>query len=95
LSSHPQILEESLTTERPSQLYRFCIGQPGSLAWRWQGPAVHLVLQDPQGNASGPGLSNPVPLPLEGCYRLSVSANTMAEGAFGSYSLSLQFSPAQ
>jgi hypothetical protein len=92
VGSHPQVLEGSLTPERPSQVYRFCVGQPGSLVWQWRGAAAHLVMQDPMGDVAGPGLPNPVPLPLEGCYCLNVSANTMAEGAFGSFQLTLQLS---
>jgi hypothetical protein len=93
LGSDPQWLEGSLTPGRPSQSYRFCVAQPASLTWQWRGAAVHLVLQDPSGDAWGPGLPNPVSLPVEGCYRLGVSADTMADEAFGGYRLSLRLSP--
>jgi hypothetical protein len=93
LGSQPQWLEGNLTPDEPSRTYRFCIGLPASLAWQWQGAAVHLVLQDPRDGAQGPGLPNPVALPVEGCYRLGVSADTMADVAFGSFRLSLQLAP--
>lgn len=88
-----QVLRGTLTPAMPSRRYQFCIAAAASLRWTWNGAAVHLVLEDPRGQTQGPGLPDPVRLASPGCYRLGVSANTMADDSFGDFSLGLALDP--
>ena len=87
------MVQGKLTQSEPSRFYRLCVAEAATLRWQWKGAAVHLVLQDTRGNVEGPGLPNPVRLGLPGCYQLGISANTMADHAFGDFRLTLAISP--
>lgn len=60
------------------------------LYWRERGAAARLTLADPGGRMLGPDLPNPAPLPATGAYTLAVSPNTMANGAYGRFTLTLR-----
>ena len=57
------------------------------------GAVVRMVITHPDGNADGPGLPNPQPLPRSGVYTLAISPDLMADGAFGPYVLKLRIPP--
>jgi hypothetical protein len=63
------------------------------LYWSESGAAVRMLITYPDGNADGPGLPNPQPLPQSGVYTLAISPDLMAEGAFGPYVLQLRIPP--
>jgi hypothetical protein len=63
------------------------------LIWRLSGPATRQVITYPDGHTDGPGLPNPLPLPANGAYRLSVRPNLMADGAYGRFTLRLKIPP--
>jgi len=56
-----------------------------ALTWRITGPATRQTITYPDGHTDGPGLANPLPLPAEGAYVLTVHPNLMADGAFGRF----------
>jgi hypothetical protein len=59
------------------------------LYYRIEGAAVRTVITYPNGDAEGPGLPNPLPLPANGIYVFGVHPNLMAEDAFGPFKLTL------
>jgi hypothetical protein len=63
------------------------------LYWSEDGAVVRMVLTNPDGEAVGPGLYNPQPLPQTGEYTLAISPDLMAEGAFGRYAIKLRIPP--
>ncbi len=63
------------------------------LYWSERGAVVRMVLTNPDGEAVGPGLYNPQPLPQSGEYTLAISPDLMAEGAFGPYVIKLRIPP--
>lgn len=63
------------------------------LYWRETGAVARLVITYPNGEADGPDFANPLPLPASGAYTLAVSPNTMANGAFGPFTLRLRIPP--
>ena len=63
------------------------------LNWSERGAVVRMVLTNPGGEAEGPGLYNPQPLPQTGEYTLAISPDLMAEGAFGPYAIKLRIPP--
>ena len=65
------------------------------LYWRETGAAVRLTIGYPDGRMEGPGLGNPLPLPASGAYTLAVSPDTMADGAYGRFTLELRIPPAR
>ena len=78
-----------LTHERSNCDYHFKARAGQTLIWSLDGPATRQVIGYPDGNADGPGIPQRIPLPQTGEYVFSVSANLMAEGAFGKYRLRL------
>ncbi|HXQ11013.1 MAG TPA: hypothetical protein VN805_08465 [Caulobacteraceae bacterium] len=72
-------------------VFRARAGQ--KLYWSEDGAVVRMVLTNPDGEAEGPGLYNPQPLPQSGVYTLAISPDLMAEGAFGPYVLKLRIPP--
>jgi hypothetical protein len=87
-----RVVQGKLTRSEPSRFYRLCVAEAATLRWQWKGASVHVVLRDTQGNVQGPGLPNPIRLESPGCYQLGLSANTMAEDAFGDFRLTLAIS---
>jgi hypothetical protein len=73
--------------------YVFKVRAGQRLYWSESGAAVRMVITYPDGNADGPGLPNPQPLPQGGVYTLAISPDLMAEGAFGPYVLRLRIPP--
>ena len=63
------------------------------LYWGESGAVARMVITYPDGNADGPGLPNPQPLPQSGVYTLAISPDLMADGAFGPYVLKLRIPP--
>jgi hypothetical protein len=63
------------------------------LIWSVSGPAVRETIGYPDGRTDGPGLPNPIPLPVTGSYVFAVSPNLMADGAFGRFVLKLEIPP--
>ena len=84
------MLHGVLTPDSHGCRYSFDARAGGRLAWSVSGPAVHVVLTSPDGNADGPGLSPVVVLTLTGIYVLGVSPDTMAEGSYGPFELRMQ-----
>ena len=78
-----------LTQARESCDYRFKARAGQVLTWRVDGPATRQVISYPDGNADGPGIPQRIPLQQTGEYVFSISADLMAEGAFGRYRLRL------
>jgi hypothetical protein len=48
-----------------------------------------MILISPSGDVEGPGIPKDVRLPISGCYVLGVSANTMADDAYGDFLLAI------
>jgi len=63
------------------------------LYWSESGAVVRMVITYPDGHADGPGLPNPLPLPATGAYTLAISPDTMADGAFGPFTLKIRIPP--
>ncbi len=63
------------------------------LYWRETGAAARLTVGYPDGRMDGPGLPNPLPLPQSGVYTLGVGPDTMADGAYGRFTLRLRIPP--
>ena len=80
------------TVRRPSDRFSYVFrAQAGAtLLSRFRGPAARLVITDPAGEADGPGFPATLPLHRTGRYRIEVSPNTMAEGIFGRFALTLR-----
>ena len=64
-----------------------------TLYWRETGAAVRLTIGYPDGRMQGPDFANPLPLPVSGAYTLAVSPDTMANGAYGPFTLTLRIPP--
>ena len=78
-----------LTRQEESCAYHFKARAGQTLTWRLDGPATRQTIGYPDGNADGPGIPQSIPLPQTGEYVFGVSADLMAEGAFGRYRLRL------
>lgn len=78
-----------LSPKQRSASYVFTLDRAARLQWRYTGPMVHMVLEQPGGEAIGPGLPPSILLPAPGRYVLSVSSNLMAEGIDGPFELTL------
>ena len=78
-----------LTQARPGCDYHFKARAGQTLTWSVTGPATRQVISYPDGNGDGPGIPQRIPLQQTGEYVFSVSADLMAEGAFGRYKLRL------
>lgn len=62
----------------------------GQKLFYWiDGANLRTVIVYPNGDADGPGLPNPIPLPQSGRYRFGVHAHQMAEGGYGPFRLTL------
>jgi hypothetical protein len=82
-----------LVQNRACCTYVFKAGAGQKLYWSEDGAVVRMVLTNPDGEAIGPGLYNPQPLPQTGVYTLAISPDLMAEGAFGPYVIKLRIPP--
>lgn len=65
------------------------------LYWSETGAVVRLVIAYPDGHSDGPDFANPLPLPASGAYTLAVSPDTMANRAYGRFTLKLRIPPAK
>jgi hypothetical protein len=87
----PEVITHGkLTQARSSCEYRFHAQRGEKLEWDVTGAATRQVITDPSGDGEGPGFANPYPLTKTGEYKLDISADLMAEGAFGDYTLHLR-----
>ena len=73
-------------------VFKAAAGQ--TLSWRETGAAVRLVITYPDGRSEGPGFANPLLLPASGVYTLAVTPDTMADNAYGPFTLNLRIPPA-
>jgi hypothetical protein len=74
-----------LTHAHESCDYHFKARAGQTLTWTLQGPATRQTIGYPDGNGDGPGIPQSIPLQQTGEYVFGVSADLMAEGAFGRY----------
>jgi hypothetical protein len=72
--------------------YRFAAYGGQTLKLKVTGAAVRMVLSYPDGHSDGP-LGEVTPLPADGSYVLSLTPDTMADGAFGPFKLTLTIPP--
>jgi hypothetical protein len=63
------------------------------LYWTQSGAAARMGLVQPDGQIIDPGLPNPADLSQTGTYKLLVSPDLMADGAFGPFTLKLRIPP--
>ena len=73
--------------------YTFKAAAGQALHWRETGAVVRMVITYADGSVDGPGLANPLPLPQSGAYKLQISPDLMADGAFGRFTLKLRIPP--
>jgi hypothetical protein len=88
----PVVVAGHLSPRRPSFSYRFSAGPNISLGWTYKGPAVRVLLTDPDGETDGPGLPNRLLLEKKGSYVFSVASNLMADKIYGKFRLSFSLS---
>jgi|KBSSwiStaDraftv2_1062776.scaffolds.fasta_scaffold612966_2 hypothetical protein len=79
-----------LTREHNRYSYAFKAQAGQKLTWTFNGPTVRTMIRYPTGETEGPGLPNDISLTRTGTYTFTVNSNTMAEGIFGSFDLTLQ-----
>jgi hypothetical protein len=72
-------------------VFKAAAGQ--KLHWTGSGAAARMGIEQPDGQIIDPGLPNPAELPLTGTYKLLVSADLMAEAAFGPFTVKLRIPP--
>ncbi len=63
------------------------------LYWTETGAAARMGIVYPDGDGIDPGLPSPTDLPQTGAYKLLVSPDLMADGAFGPFTLKLRIPP--
>jgi hypothetical protein len=73
--------------------YAFKAQAGQKLYWTETGAAARMGIAYPDGNGVDPGLPSPVTLPQSGTYKLLVSPDLMADGAFGRFTLRLRIPP--
>jgi len=84
-----------LAQDKACCTYVFKAAAGQKLYWRETGAVVRLVITYPDGHAEGPGFANPLPLPSSGVYTLAVGPDTMANHAYGRFTLKLRIPPAK
>jgi hypothetical protein len=89
LTEVSKTLRGDLTPTEPSYSYRFRALAGQTLAWRFEGPAVRIIITYPDGAVEGPGLPAVVPLPQTGDYTLAIHSNLMAENIYGPFQLTM------
>jgi hypothetical protein len=72
-------------------VFKAAAGQ--QLHWTESGAVARMGIEQPDGQIIDPGLPNPADLPLTGTYKLLVTPDLMAEGAFGPFALRLRIPP--
>src|SRR3954451_12251203 len=90
LSATPIVVRGRLSKAESRICYVFDGASNSLLSWRYEGPAVRIVLVDPTGNTEGPGLAPRVAITLRGKYSFCLASNTMADDIFGRFKLSLK-----
>ncbi len=75
-------------------IYQFGAHAGQRLTVRETGAAARLLLTYPDGHVDGPGLEDRTVLPADGIYLLTVSPDTMADGAYGRFTLRITIPPA-
>jgi hypothetical protein len=73
--------------------YSFKASAGQKLYWTETGAAARMGLVRPDGESIDPGLPSPAELPERGTYKLLVSPDLMADGAFGRFTLKLRIPP--
>jgi hypothetical protein len=73
--------------------YTFKAHAGQQLHWSETGAAARIGLAYPNGDGVDPGLPNPADLPQDGAYVFTVSPDTMAEGAFGRFTVKIRIPP--
>jgi hypothetical protein len=73
--------------------YKFAAAAGQHLQVTETGAVVRLLLAYPDGHTDGPGLPQDLLLPARGTYLLTVSPDTMANGAFGKFSVRITIPP--
>jgi len=73
--------------------YAFKAAAGQKLYYKVSGAVTRLVITAPNGDSDGPNFENPKTLPATGAYTLSVSPDTMADGAYGPFTLTLTIPP--
>jgi hypothetical protein len=73
--------------------YTFKAAAGQKLYWTETGAATRLTITFPNGDGDGPNFESPETLPATGAYTLTVSPDTMAEHAFGRFTLTLRIPP--
>jgi hypothetical protein len=73
--------------------YTFKAHAGQTLHWTLTGPATRMGIYYPDGDGINPGLPDPTPLPQTGTYLLQVQPDTMADGAFGPFTLTVRIPP--
>ena len=73
--------------------YTFKAAAGQKLYYTVTGAVTRLVITSPNGDSDGPNFENPKTLPATGAYTLSVSPDTMADGAFGPFTMTLRIPP--
>jgi len=84
------VVEGRLSPDQSSASFAFQAKAGARLQWVLSGPAVHVVLTNPDGEAEGPGLPRDILLSTAGRYIFSLASNTMAEGIYGPFRLELR-----
>ena len=72
-------------------VFKAAAGQ--KLYWTRTGAVARMGIVQPDGQIIDPGLPNPAYLPQTGTYKLLVTPNLMADGAFGRFTLKLRIPP--
>ena len=73
--------------------YTFKAAAGQKLYYKVSGAVTRLVITSPDGDSDGPNFESPKTLPQAGAYTLSVSPDTMADGAFGPFTMTLRIPP--
>jgi len=73
--------------------YTFKAAAGQKLYYKVSGAVTRLVITSPDGDSDGPNFESPKTLPQAGAYTLSVSPDTMADGAYGPFTLTLTIPP--
>ncbi len=73
--------------------YTFKAKAGQKLYWTETGAATRVGLAYPNGDGINPGLPSPTDLPQDGAYVFTLSPDTMADGAFGKFTVKIRIPP--